>query len=114
MSAWDNSPQSPLTHLLVIGGDGLPCVVEVIDGDSTGLAKIVSAIIQAGFAGVRAAPMSMNMFDVQFNLATPEGAYIAYLRNRAIQGLTLPPVEKVLEILRPARRPRGGSKKWTQ
>jgi hypothetical protein len=48
------------------------------------------------------------LFDVQFNLATPEGRCIAYLRDRAIQGSPLPSVEKVMEILLPLRRGVGG------
>lgn len=114
MKIRESNHRSSLGLALVIGCDGFPRVVETIDGDSTGLTAIVSAIIQAGFNGVRAAPFGGNMVDLQFNLATPEGAYIAYLRDQAIRGFTLPPVEKVMETLLPLRRSKGGQKKCSQ
>jgi len=94
--------------MLLIQPDGLPRMVEQVDGVVTGLNAIGLAIVEAGFTGVRGLYVPRKDILWQGKRDTPEGVYFACLCERAKRGLSLPSVEQVLEIIRPFARANEG------
>ncbi|TAL70976.1 MAG: hypothetical protein EPN79_05350 [Burkholderiaceae bacterium] len=78
-----------------------PDIPRPIDGTTSGLNAIGLAIIEAGSSGVRGLAKSENVIAWRVRPDTPDGVYFACLCMRAAQGKSLPPVEQVLEIIRP-------------
>ncbi|MGU3628722.1 hypothetical protein [Comamonas sp. C24C] len=94
-----NQRNAERDFVMLIEPNGMS-VVERTDGTASGLNAIGIAIIKAGFPGVRGLPIAGKDILWQVQSHTLEGAYFAYLGERAKRGLRLPSVSYVLELIR--------------
>lgn len=93
------SPTAAGNFALMFGEDGIPQLIDCVDGDKTGLNAVGLAIINAGYSGVRALAVAGNKILWQGRLDTLEGAFFSLISYHATQGYPLPTPEQALKIL---------------